>query len=54
MPTSLPTMLFVRDFTSFAGGHLKVFDYFNHVAASGYIRPKIYITERTPRNEMNP
>jgi hypothetical protein len=47
-------MLFVRDFTGFAGGHLKVFDYFNHVAASRRIRPLIYLTERSLRDSTNP
>jgi hypothetical protein len=51
---SLTTMLFVRDFTGFRGGHLKVFDYYNHVAASRRIRPLIYMTERSLRDATNP
>jgi hypothetical protein len=50
----LPTMLFLRDFTAFRGGSLKVFDYFNHAAASQRIRPLIYMTDRTGRESTNP
>lgn len=38
------TVLFHRRFKRFYGGHMKVFDYFNHtIAAAGY-RPEIYLT----------
>lgn len=40
-------MLFVRDFTSFSGGHLKFADYMKHTAASGLARPVLYQTSRS-------
>lgn len=38
------TMLFIRDYNRMLGGHLKVFDYANHVAASGLFDPVLYLT----------
>jgi Glycosyl transferases group 1 len=35
-------MLFVRNFTEFAGGHLKFLAYMNHTAASGLASPILY------------
>ena len=37
-------MLFIRDYNRMLGGHLKVFDYANHVAASGLFDPVLYLT----------
>lgn len=36
-------MLFVRNYPRFLGGHLKVFDYLAHVAASGIFEPQLYL-----------
>lgn len=41
---SKPTMLFLRQYTYFLGGHLKVFDYLDHVARSGRFDPLLYLT----------
>ncbi len=37
-------MLFVRTYHSMLGGHLKVFDYLRHVAASGIYEPVLWLT----------
>jgi len=37
-------ILFYRDFQELSGGHLKVWDYFNHTKASGLCEPMIYMT----------
>lgn len=36
-------MLFMREFPYFLGGHLKVFDYLGHIAASGRYAPRLYM-----------
>ena len=35
---------FIRDFAGFAGGHLKVFHYFQHASASNFMEPEICFT----------
>lgn len=47
-------MLFVRDFTVFTGGHLKVADYVDHVGASGLVEPLLFFTERSSHGSENP
>lgn len=47
-------LLFHRDFRGFAGGHLKVWDYFNHARASGIIEPSLYLTRDSLRDSTNP
>jgi hypothetical protein len=37
-------MLFHRNYQAFAGGHLKVFDYFRHTQAAGGYAAEIYVT----------
>ena len=37
-------MLFVRTYNGMLGGHLKVFDYLHHVAASDIFEPVLYLT----------
>jgi len=37
-------MLFVRNFTAFSGGHLKLADYLRHTQAGGLARPVLYQT----------
>ena len=51
---SVPPMMFVRRFRHLTGGHLKVFDYFNHVAACGLFRPTIYFTPDSVLDDSNP
>ena len=47
-------MLFYRDFRAFTGGHLKVWDYFSHVAASGDHEARICFSPETLWDESNP
>jgi glycosyltransferase involved in cell wall biosynthesis len=48
------TVLFYRDFRRPSGGHLKVWDYFNHVLSSYHYRPKIVFSPDTLWDESNP
>ena len=48
------TVLFYRRFRGFNGGHLKVYDYFNHVGASSGHRPRIWFSKDTIWDEGNP
>ena len=47
-------VLFHRDFRRFTGGHLKVWDYFNHVAASKSHEARIAFTPESKWDETNP
>ena len=47
-------VLFHRDFRGFTGGHLKVWDYFNHVAASSIYEPVIAFSHEAKWDETNP
>lgn len=48
------TVLFYRDLMGFTGGHLKVWDYFNHVLSSPDHLPLILVSKRTRWDEQNP
>ncbi len=48
------TVLFYRHFRKFHGGHLKVWDYFNHVRASARFTPLIGFSPKSWWNESNP
>ena len=48
------TVLFYRDFQVFSGGHLKVWDYYQHLVLSGVFRPKIFFSEQTAWTPDNP
>ncbi|MDH5632277.1 MAG: glycosyltransferase [Gammaproteobacteria bacterium] len=48
------TVQFYRDYQGFTGGHLKVFDYFNHVNSTEGYRAQIYFSERSVWDERNP
>lgn len=48
------TILFYRNFRGFTGGHLKVYDYFNHVRASSGYRPRIWFSRDTIWDGSNP
>jgi hypothetical protein len=52
--TTKKFVLFHRDFQRFTGGHLKVWDYFNHVLASEDCEPRISFTERSIWDGTNP
>ena len=47
-------VLFYRDFRKFHGGHLKVWDYFNHTREAPGFEPVIGFSERTIWGEANP
>jgi hypothetical protein len=52
--TSTRKVVFFRDFQGFSGGHLKVWDYFNHVRhVPGYM-PEIYFSEGSRLDSSNP
>jgi len=44
------TVLFHRDFKSFTGGHLKVWDYFQHVNSSENFNAEISFTPQSNWN----
>jgi glycosyltransferase involved in cell wall biosynthesis len=48
------TIFFYRDFRGFSGGHLKVWDYYNHVSASSHYVPRISFTKESRWDESNP
>lgn len=48
------TVLFYRDFRGFSGGHLKIWDYYNHVRASSNYVPRISFTKETRWDASNP
>jgi glycosyltransferase involved in cell wall biosynthesis len=51
---SLPIALFHRSFLSYTGGHGKVWDYYNHVKASGLYQTQIYFTPDSIFDASNP
>ncbi len=48
------TVLFLRGFRTFRGGHLKVWDYFNHVLASPHFTPRVAFPAATTWDSTNP
>lgn len=48
------TMLFRRQFKRFNGGHRKVWDYFEHVRASGRYSPAVYFAPESDLGHSNP
>ena len=48
------TILFVRDFLDFTGGHLKTWDYFQHVRAHPRFDAVVQFTDRSLWDETNP
>ena len=46
--------LFFRNFDRFSGGHLKVWDYFNHVKCSPAHSPLIHFSQQTAWDASNP
>src|SRR5438874_7386957 len=47
-------ILFYRDFRVFSGGHLKVWDYFNHIASSSTHEPRIAFSPESKWDSTNP
>jgi hypothetical protein len=54
MSEGIRRVLFYRDFRGFSGGHLKVWDYFNHVRHSSRHEPHIRFSENTLWDDSNP
>lgn len=52
--SSTQTVLFYRDFQGLTGGHLKYWDYFNHILYSRQYFPYIYFSQKTLWNIHNP
>jgi glycosyltransferase involved in cell wall biosynthesis len=50
----LRTVLFFRNYKAFHGGHLKVWNYFNHVLASPVFEPRVWFSEQTTLDSQNP
>src|SRR3954454_23164222 len=48
------TVLFHRDFRAFTGGHRKVWNYFNHIAAAPGYEAKVACTARSKWDRTNP
>ena len=48
------TVLFYRDFRKFHGGHLKVWDYFNHARSTPGFESTIGFSDRTVWGDVNP
>lgn len=48
------TVFFHRNFRGFTGGHLKVWDYFNHVRSSTHHTPRIHFSKETLWDASNP
>jgi glycosyltransferase involved in cell wall biosynthesis len=48
------TVLFYREFENFTGGHLKVWNYFNHVEAAQGHRAQIHFSHGSRWDETNP
>lgn len=47
-------LLFYRNYREFTGGHLKVWDYFNHTSGSGLFDPIVYFTPHSLHDSSNP
>jgi len=50
--SKLPQMLFLRDYRGFSGGHLKYFQYLQHVIAHGRFHPVIHVTKESKQDEL--
>ena len=48
------TVLFFRSYKEFHGGHLKVWNYFNHVLASPVFEPRVWFSDQTTLSGDNP
>jgi glycosyltransferase involved in cell wall biosynthesis len=48
------TLLFHRDFRGLTGGHLKVWHYLRHAAASRSFRPRVFLTAASRLDASNP
>jgi hypothetical protein len=52
--SGLRTVLFFRSYKEFHGGHLKVWNYFNHVLASPEFEPRVWFSDQTTLGGDNP
>ncbi|MEB3259836.1 MAG: glycosyltransferase family 1 protein [Cyanobacteriota bacterium] len=53
-PSRRKRVFFYRDYQRFQGGHLKVWNYFQHVAASGTHEPRIHLSANSRMESDNP
>lgn len=53
MKDSRPRMLFVRNYKSFTGGHMKYCDYIKHVVVHGSFHPLLHVTKDSNTEELN-
>jgi glycosyltransferase involved in cell wall biosynthesis len=51
---SAQTVFFHRRFAGLTGGHLKVWDYFRHVAAAPGFCPRVHLTPDSSHSDQNP
>lgn len=49
----MKTVLFLRHYRGFTGGHLKLLDYIQHTLASGFAHPRLWLSPASLRNETN-
>jgi glycosyltransferase involved in cell wall biosynthesis len=49
----MKTVLLIRDFGFPTGGHLKVFHYMKYMLGSGLVRPLVYLTPSSLRDQSN-
>src|SRR5262245_58620179 len=52
--TAVRVVLFHRNYQTFAGGHLKVWHYFQHVRQAEEFEPFLYCSPTTKWDETNP
>jgi glycosyltransferase involved in cell wall biosynthesis len=50
----LKKIYFHRQYNAFSGGHMKVFDYFEHIKLAHAFTPRIYFTADSIMNKQNP
>ncbi len=50
---TLKKIYFHRQYNAFSGGHLKVFDYFEHIKHSNAFSPKVYLTPDSVMDKHN-
>lgn len=53
-PSPRKSVLFYRDYGGLTGGHLKVWDYFNHILHSEGYQPQIYFSPQSAIDTNNP
>lgn len=49
----MKTVLFLRNYLVFSGGHLKLLHYMQHTAASGFAQPRLWLSPASVRDSSN-